>query len=545
MRGEEKRPEVSLILPVYNVADYIDICMESIEAQTFSDFELLLINDGSSDRSAEKCLDWAARDPRVRFIDKAHGGVSAARNLGVRLARGKYLAFVDPDDWLDSAYLEKLRKPLEETGADFSECRLWCYDNRSGKKIYRSCYGQMGEPYTLCEHMKYAPTATYKSMSRRSLWEHWQIRMPDCAFESPAVYALIVALSGKVESVREPLYYYRRFRENSLIETGYAAKDGTPDPALGVEAMRFLLSEFRRCGLYEEYRTTLEGIVKYRLSDILAMQFHRRSRGEFRLLTENCRAFLRDTFPQGKNAPYITWGGYNLNRILTHMNWLHDPFCRFNFSSLIGLCGDETAPGPEEQPFDHPNRYRRMMLERERLRSVWSVVDEIRPEYLFLDLVEERFDLIRVGGRFLTKSDAYDGRTGGPIVDPACQALLPRNSAACKELWKNCAERFLAKLRSHVPGIRIVLIENYLSETVGDLQNRTFFPELEEIRRTNRILAGYYAFLEAICPDAVIVRPAVEEPLYFTDRNYEYGALPTHLNELVNRRIAARLESLL
>ena len=96
-----------------------------------------------------------------------------------------------------------------------------------------------------------------------------------------------------------------------------------------------------------------------------------------------------------------------------------------------------------------------------------------------------------------------------------------------------------------IPGIRIVLIENYLSETVGDLQSRTYFPELTEIRRVNNMLTAYYAFLETLCPDAVIVRPAVEEPLYFTDRNYEYGALPSHLNEPVNRKIAARLESLL
>ncbi len=545
MENWETLPEISIILPVYNVADYLDICMESIEAQTYPDFEILLINDGSTDGSAEKCRAWASRDPRVRFIDKNNEGVSSSRNLGIQLARGKYLAFVDPDDWLDPRYLEMLREPLERTGSVFSECDLWRYDNRTGKKIYRSCSGQMGLAYTLREHMKYAPTATYKSMSRRSLWEHWQIRMPDCSFESPAVYALVVALSGKVESVPEPLYYYRRFRENSLIETGYAAKDGTPDPALGVDAMRFLLGEFRRCGLYEEYQSTLEGVVKYRLSDILATQFHRRSDAEFRLLVRNCRSFLRDAFPAGKNAPYITWGGYNLSRILVHMNWLHDPYCRFSFSSIISVCGDDAADELLGQPFSHRNRYREIMLERERRRSFWSVVEEIRPEYLFMDLVEERFDLLQFGRRYLTKSDAYDGRVPAAEEASASPALIPRHSAACTNLWKTSAADFIRRLNALAPGIRVVLIENYLSETVGDLRSRTAFPELSEIRRTNSLLSQYYAFMEELCPDAVVVRPSAGEPLYFTDRNYEYGAVPTHLNEIVNRKIAARLELLL
>ena len=163
-------PEVSVILPVYNVGEYLDICMESLERQTFRDFEALLINDGSTDDSAVRCRVWAEKDGRIRFIDKENEGVSATRNLGVRLARGKYLAFVDPDDWLEPAYLEKLRDRLEETGADFAECDLWRYDNRTGKSIYRSCGSRTGVPYTLREHMKYGPTATYKSMSRRSMW---------------------------------------------------------------------------------------------------------------------------------------------------------------------------------------------------------------------------------------------------------------------------------------------------------------------------------------------------------------------------------------
>ena len=534
MEENSYSPEISVILPVYNVGSYLDVCMESLEKQTFRDFEILLINDGSTDDSGDRCRRWTETDKRIRFIDKRNEGVAHSRNLGVRLARGKYLAFVDPDDWIAPTYLEKLHTRLEETDADFAECDLWRYDNRTGKMIYRSCSGRTGIPYTLREHMKYGPTAAYKSMSRRSMWEQYDIHMPNCSFESPAIYALVLALSGKVESITEALYYYRRFRENSLIENGYAAKDGSPNNTLGIEAMEFLLEEFRRCGLYETYRDTLEGVVKYRFNDILALQFHRKPKEDFRMLVRNYREYLEKTFPDGHNEPYLTWGGYNLNRILSHMNWLHDPSCRFNFSSIISICGDE---GPALPALKHKNSYRRIMLERERNRTFWQTLEEVQPKCLFLDLIEERFDLILEEGRYLTKSDAYDSCDN--INTEA--VIVYRKSPECTALWKDSAVEFVQRVLRIVPKVRLVISEMLLAETVGDLVHRDLFQNIEEIRQTNAILKEYYAFLESLWPEATVIHLS-EDTLFFTDCKYEYGAIPSHLNELLNQKTAEKIE---
>ena len=530
-------PEVSIIIPVYNIGEYLDLCLESLEQQTFRDFEILLINDGSTDDSGERCRAWAEKDSRIRFVDKENEGVAISRNLGVRMAKGKYLAFIDPDDWVDPAYLEKLYSRLEETGADFAECDLWRYDNRTGKKIYRSCSGRTGKPYTLREHMKYGPTATYKSMSRRSLWEKYDIHMPGCSFESPAIYSLVLALSGRVESVPEALYYYRRFRENSLIENGYAFKDGSPNNTLGIEAMEFLLGEFQRCGIYEEYRDTLEGVVKYRLNDILAMQFHRKPKEDFQALVRNYRVFLEKTFPNGHNEPYLTWGGYNLNRILSHMNWLHDPSCRFNFSSIISICGDDEAALPAVK---HNNTYRRIMMERERNRTFWQALEEVQPKYLFMDLIEERFDLIRIGNRYLTKSDAFDGLTSGQVSG----MVIDRFSPECAELWEGCVREFVRRIRDTVPDIHPIIVETLLCKTVGNIEEREAFTHQEEIGKKNALLSGYYSILGSLMPEATIVHYS-DDPICFTDRKYEYGAVPSHGNELLNQHLAEKIERLL
>ena len=536
-------PEVSIIVPVYNVEEYLDTCMESLCGQSFKDFEILLIDDGSSDNSAERCRAWAEKNGRIRFVTKENEGVAKTRNLGVSMARGKYIAFVDPDDWVDQDYIKKLHEALEESGADFAECDVWRYDNRSGKKTLRCSFGRMGIPYTLTEHMKYAPTATYKSMSRRALWVEHQIHMPSCSFESPAIYALVLALSKKVVSIPEPLYYYRIFRENSLIENGYANRDGTPNNTLGVEAMAFLMEEFKRCGIYEEYAEVLEGIVKYRLSDILATQFHRKAEEDYRCLVANCREFLAGAFPNGHNETYITWGGFNLNRIMVHMDWLHDPGSRFNFSSIVSVCGDGSAENIS--PFIHKNHYRQQMLERERQCDIWRLTEEWEPAYLMIDLIEERFDLIDCGRRYLTKSDAYDGRTSGGPGKVEEAAVLKRSSEACTALWKKSAEAFFERMRQLSPGIRIVLVENYLSETFGNPEEQTAYDNLEEIRKQNETLRKYYAAAEELCSDAVIIRPLEDSEIskwYFTDEKFGYGVYPWHLNEIVNQKIAKEVE---
>lgn len=98
---------ISVIVPVYNVEKYLSKCIKSILSQTYPDFELLLIDDGSTDKSGEICDDYATRDQRVRVFHKKNGGVSSARNFGIDEAKGRWITFVDSDDILDKDYIEK------------------------------------------------------------------------------------------------------------------------------------------------------------------------------------------------------------------------------------------------------------------------------------------------------------------------------------------------------------------------------------------------------------------------------------------------------
>ncbi|MDU2552528.1 MAG: glycosyltransferase family 2 protein, partial [Staphylococcus epidermidis] len=112
--------EISIIVPVYNVENYLKKCVESILSQTFTDFELLLVDDGSTDSSGEMCDELKRLDERIKVIHKENGGLSSARNAGIDVAKGKYLTFVDSDDYIDTHMLEVLYKNMVHEDADLS-----------------------------------------------------------------------------------------------------------------------------------------------------------------------------------------------------------------------------------------------------------------------------------------------------------------------------------------------------------------------------------------------------------------------------------------
>ena len=113
---------VSIIIPVYNTEKYLSKCLESVINQTYKNLEIILINDGSTDKSKEICESFAKKDKRIQILNKENSGVSSARNHGMRLAKGQYIAFIDGDDYAEENYIEELLKNLKQTESDCVLC---------------------------------------------------------------------------------------------------------------------------------------------------------------------------------------------------------------------------------------------------------------------------------------------------------------------------------------------------------------------------------------------------------------------------------------
>ena len=115
-------PKISIIVPVYNVEEYIHRCIDSILAQTFTDFELILVNDGSHDQCGKICDEYAENDSRIKVIHKKNGGLSDARNAGLEIAQGEYIGFVDSDDYIEHDMYEKLIEACKEYNSKLAMC---------------------------------------------------------------------------------------------------------------------------------------------------------------------------------------------------------------------------------------------------------------------------------------------------------------------------------------------------------------------------------------------------------------------------------------
>lgn len=117
-------PKISIIVPVYNIDQHLRKCLDSILAQTFTNFEVIVVNDGSTDQSGEICDEYAKKDERVQVIHQENGGVSSTRNAGVGRATGDYIGFVDGDDYLDKDMYKRLYQACIETGSSIAICKL-------------------------------------------------------------------------------------------------------------------------------------------------------------------------------------------------------------------------------------------------------------------------------------------------------------------------------------------------------------------------------------------------------------------------------------
>lgn len=118
---------ISIIVPVYKVEPFLRRCVDSLVNQTYHDLEIILVDDGSPDNCGKICDEYAATDSRIHVIHKQNGGLSSARNAGLEVARGEYIAFVDSDDWVEADTYAKLYELIQQYNADIAECALRFY----------------------------------------------------------------------------------------------------------------------------------------------------------------------------------------------------------------------------------------------------------------------------------------------------------------------------------------------------------------------------------------------------------------------------------
>jgi len=545
VNGKEIEELVSIIVPVYNVEKYIDKCVETLIHQTYPKIEILLINDGSTDHSWEKCVEWGEKDSRIRIFKKENEGLGETRNFGVRESRGSYIMYVDSDDWVDERIVEKLLDSVRKNQSDISICDRYQYsENLNQYELICHNIDFSEECFRVLEYRDCIlgiSAAAWGKLYKKSLLVENKIQQPSCEMED-IITPVTMALAEKISYVREPLYIYRYDRSGSITNNLKFLES--------IEYLRVLLDEFKKRGLYEKYETQVANIIKYRGGwnynqamrikwnldlDMLEKIENYRDRMNCFLKENNIPASIEVFTP--KSVCVI--GSYNLMiaaKMLCGLGMMEKVEHHYSYSSLISMM----APREEsllDMSICGKNSYRTQHIASDFCKTFQSVGCSQMAEcnIILVDFLEERFSVGRYGDTYITLSDAYSEASGTKELH--CEEVSGR-SKEYLDLWKESCDRFIQLLERRYQDKIIVLVKMKLTSRYGSHERLQFFDW--DVKAVNDFLEVLYQYFEEHCPRAAVVE--VEDSVHFyTDGMYRHGVYPWHLNTDMYREIRKRI----
>lgn len=209
---------ISIIVPVYNVHQYLQTCVQSVINQTYATWELILVDDGSTDGSIEDCQSWASRDERIQVLCNQHGGPAKARNTGIAAAKGDYIYFMDSDDWIEPDMLEVLLKAMNNADADVAGCGVF-FDYPTRTKVVT--YTKTDTVLSREQALNYIITGKLPSYLCLLLWRRSVIQEPYAdipCYEDYATGYKWFSHARRVVMLATPKYHYIQ-REGSILHT--------------------------------------------------------------------------------------------------------------------------------------------------------------------------------------------------------------------------------------------------------------------------------------------------------------------------------------
>lgn len=213
---------ISIIVPVYNVEEYLGRCIRSIVNQTYGNLEILLVDDGSKDNSGSLCDEWEKKDPRIKVIHKSNGGLADARNAGLKIATGNYIGFIDSDDWVDIDMYQILHREAKKFDLDIIESDIhWlCPGDESGDSGYREGETRT-EIYSIPRAME---LLVEEKILRQTVWNKLYRKevLADIFFEKGKLHEdefwtyRVFGKAGRIGHINAKFYYYF-LRPNSIM----------------------------------------------------------------------------------------------------------------------------------------------------------------------------------------------------------------------------------------------------------------------------------------------------------------------------------------
>lgn len=536
---------VSVIIPVYNVVEYIDKCLESIINQTFKNIEIILINDGSTDGSEKKCIEWAKRDKRIIYISKKNEGPGTTRNLGIKMAKGKYITFIDSDDWYELNAIEEMYYAISFNNADivyFDYYRVFLDETKSNKirkqEIKNFHTNQVTNVYIDKELISSVSVIICNKIYKKSIFFDNKIKIENFRGEDLAIFPALFFSAKRIFSVNKPLYNYV-FRKGST----------TNNPTKLLEEKMSLEKYINFCkkdkNVFEKFYIQIKKVFFDAINSTLTTAKMQLSELEYIKIKKIYTNFVYVHFPELKRIKNILesnlliWGSYNARMVASYLTLASsNSIERYSYSSIISAMTNNNQEN--RMIVFNENKYRENMIKADVQKSFLNKSKEYFKTYNFIiiDLLEEVYDILLYEDIYFTKSDVFDESVSN--INIINSNIIDILSIKRWELWKSKSEQFLNLLKKHFKPEQIILLKIKLAEKYGSLNNVKEYNNVEKIRNINYILEQYYKFIEEQLEGVVNVE-VLEEKYLFTDKYCEFGCNPNNLNIYYFQELAEQI----
>lgn len=293
--------KISIIVPVYNVEKYIDKCLKSLVNQTLKDIEIIVVNDGSPDNSQKIIDKYERKYSNVKSYIKKNGGISSARNYGLKYAKGEYIAFVDSDDYVDVTMFEKLYNKAKKDSYDIVECNLHMVDDNGNliKDVYHTLPNDINTEEELKKYMINMYTSVWNKIYKKNLFDN-KIRFKKGVwFEDVEFLYRLIPFVKSIGFVNENLYYYVQ-REGSITKTF--------DDRLYcyVDNWNGIVNFYKEKGLYSKYYEELEySYVRYLYASFIKQSSNYKDKKNFTKTVEMAMKNVKAYFPDYRKNKYF------------------------------------------------------------------------------------------------------------------------------------------------------------------------------------------------------------------------------------------------
>lgn len=322
-----KTPELSIIIPVYNVEKYLHRCLESVIKSTFKDFELIIINDGSKDASEQVVLDFKEKysdyEDKIMYIKKENSGVSETRNMGIEKAAGRYITFIDSDDYIEDDMLELMMNKMNESDFDIVACNArLVYGNNKKDHIVSSGYNSdLYHKDKIRETMLVQYPVMWNKIYKTEIIK--KIKFTSGVWYEDMEYLLkLYPHINSIGVVNKPLYNYFQ-RENSIT---YTYNDKLYDI---INNMESVIAYYKENNIYDEYKDELEYLyARYAFTTFPKRLAKCKDKKKYTTGIDFVLKKTNEYFPDYKKNKYLSKMGMkgvyikHFNKLLANVNYM-------------------------------------------------------------------------------------------------------------------------------------------------------------------------------------------------------------------------------